>query len=64
MGWVVIQMVLSAFTAVLIYYTATRLVDRTAGLVAGLSFAVLFDTFRFSVFLLSETMFTFALEPV
>jgi len=61
LAWVLVQIVLSAVTAVLVYYTATRLVDRTAGLVAGLSFAVLFDTLRFTVFLLSETTFTFAL---
>lgn len=61
LGWVIVQTVLSAVTAALVYYTTARLVDRTAGLIAGFSFAVLFDTLRFSVFLLSETMFTFVI---
>jgi 4-amino-4-deoxy-L-arabinose transferase-like glycosyltransferase len=51
----------SAITTVLVYYTASRLVNKTAGAVAGFAFAILFDTLRFTVFLLSETVFTFAL---
>lgn len=58
---VLFHIALSAVTAVLVYYTATYLANRTAGVVAGIAFAVLFDTARFTVFLLSETVFTFTL---
>lgn len=59
LAWVLIQIVLSAGTAALIYFTGRRLVNSTAGLIAGLSFALLFDVVRYTVFLLSETTFIF-----
>ncbi|WEL20550.1 glycosyltransferase family 39 protein [Halorhabdus sp. BNX81] len=61
LAWVLVQIVLSAITAVLVYHIAKQLANEIAGLVAGFSFAILFDTFRFAMFLLSETVFTFAL---
>lgn len=58
-AWVLIQIVLSAGTATLIYFVGRRLINPVAGLVAGLSFALLFDVVRYTVFLLSETTFIF-----
>lgn len=59
LAWVLVQIVLSAATAVLIYSVGRRLVNPLAGLIAGLSFALLFDVVRYTVFLLSETTFVF-----
>lgn len=59
--WVGVQVVLSAFTAVIVYWTGSLLVNRSAGIIAGLTFAILFETIRYSVFVLSETMFIFVL---
>lgn len=59
--WVAVQIVLSSATAVLVYGIGRRLVDTTAGLVAGLGLALLFDVVRYTVFVLSETTFVFVL---
>ena len=60
-SWAVVQVVLSAATAVLIYYIAVRVINVAAGIIAGFGFAMLFETFRFVVFMLSETVFILAL---
>ena len=59
-AWVAVQIVLSALSCVLVYYTGTRLVERTAGVIAGLSLAVLWDSFHWVLYVLSDTMFVFA----
>jgi len=60
-AWAFIQVFLSVLTAVLVFYTAVRLENIVAGLVAGFSFALLFETLRYVVFMLSETVFITAL---
>jgi hypothetical protein len=60
-SWVTFQVVISAATSVLIYATAKRSVNTLAGLIAGLTFAILFDTFRFIRSPLTETVFVFAI---
>jgi 4-amino-4-deoxy-L-arabinose transferase-like glycosyltransferase len=59
--WVMIQIFLSSLTAVVLFWVGTRLVNQVAGLTAGIAFALLFDGIRYTVFLLSETMFIFVL---
>jgi len=60
LAWVLVQVLLSASTAVLVFYIGSRLTNRLGGFVAGLSIALLFDTFRYTSFLLAETTFVFA----
>lgn len=59
--WVVLQIAISALGVVLIYRAGTILMNRTAGIVAGLALAVLWDTFQWTVVLYSDAMFTFAM---
>lgn len=59
--WVLIQILLSSLTAVIVFKVGTRLVNRIGGFVAGITFALLFDGIRYTVFLLSETTFIFVL---
>lgn len=61
LAWVLVQVLVSASTAVLVFYIGVRLTNRVGGFVAGMSIALLFDTFRYTAFLLAETTFTFAL---
>lgn len=60
-AWAVVQVFLSTVTAVLVYYAGVRVVNVVAGFVAGISFGLLFETLRFVVFMLSETVFILAL---
>lgn len=57
-GWVILQVVLSALSCVLLYETGRLLVDRTAGLVAGFSFALVWEVFHWVVRPMSEPIFT------
>lgn len=57
-GWVVLQILLSAVSCVLLYETGRLLVDRLAGLIAGLSFALLWEVFHWVVRPMSEPVFT------
>lgn len=60
-GWIIIQVILSAFGCVLIYLTAKKIINRTAGIVAGGTLAILFDSFQWDVYILSDSIFVFAM---
>lgn len=60
-GWLVVQILLWALICILVYRTGKRLLDRTAGLVAGFSLVVLWETFRFALRPQSDLMFLFFL---
>lgn len=57
-GWVMLQIGLSALSCVLLYETGRILIDRPAGLVAGLSFALVWEVFHWVVRPMSEPVFT------
>lgn len=59
LAWVLVQILVSASTAVLVFYIGSQLTNRVGGFVAGMSIALLFDTFRYTAFLLAETTFVF-----
>lgn len=55
--WIAIQLILSSLTCVVVYDAGRRYYGQFAGAVAGGVMVVLFDSFRFSVYVLSETTF-------
>jgi 4-amino-4-deoxy-L-arabinose transferase-like glycosyltransferase len=62
--WGYSQLFLSALTAVLVYAIAKRIRDMKTGVVAALIFAVLVDSVRWSVEIMSETFFIFVIVLV
>lgn len=61
-AWVAIQILLSTLSCCLVYATARRALDRPAGLAAGLSMAVLWESFQWTIYLLSDATFVFAVS--
>ncbi|WP_229114764.1 hypothetical protein [Halapricum desulfuricans] len=59
--WVAFQILLASFGSVLIYKIGTELVDRQTGILSGLAMAVLWDTFQWDVYVLSDSLFTFGM---
>jgi len=59
--WVAIQITLSAVACLLVYDAGTRLINRRAGIVAGLTLTILWDTFLWTTLLISTATFTFAM---
>jgi hypothetical protein len=59
MAWVVIQVFVSTLTSVVVYDAGRQYYGQFAGAVAGGVMVVLFDSFRYSVYMLSETTFVF-----
>jgi 4-amino-4-deoxy-L-arabinose transferase-like glycosyltransferase len=59
--WVAVQILLIATATLLVFDTARRAVNLNAGLVAGISFALLYDTFRWTRTALSDIFFVFVL---
>jgi hypothetical protein len=62
--WVGIQMFLSALGCVLICVIGTKLVDFRAGVTAGFALALLWDTFQWDVYVLSDSLFVFGIVLV
>ncbi|MGB9931518.1 hypothetical protein [Haloarcula amylolytica] len=62
--WVIVQILLASLGSVLIYKIGTELVDRPAGVLSGLAMAVLWDTFQWDVYVLSDSLFTFGMVLV
>jgi len=60
-AWVAVQILLSALTCVLLYLAGRRLFSPAAGLLAGGLFAVLYDSFRYTIIVLTETTFLFTI---
>jgi hypothetical protein len=60
-AWIWIQFVLYGVACVLVYDTARRLIGPTAGLVAGASLAILWETFRWAIRPQSDLLFVVAL---
>lgn len=58
--WVAIQILLSVLSCLIVYATARRVLDRIAGIAAGLSMAVLWESFQWTIYLLSDATFVFA----
>jgi len=56
---IVVQKLAYAVATALVFDTARRALNLRAGVVAGVSFALLFDSFRFTEWLLPDTIFTF-----
>ncbi|MDS0282270.1 glycosyltransferase family 39 protein [Haloarcula onubensis] len=56
--WVGFQILLSALSCVVVYQIGSKLVDDRTGLVAGLALALLWDTFNWDVYVLSDSLFT------
>lgn len=61
-AWVVFQLVVSALSCVLVFDAGRRLFTYRAGVVAGVGLAVLFETFSWSIWLLSDTLFVFGIS--
>jgi hypothetical protein len=59
-AWVVVQILLSAAVCLVVYDTGRRLHSETMGAAAGMVYAGFFDSFRWSIFVLSDTFFVFA----
>jgi len=59
--WIALQIIISALGCVLIYRIGTELIDYRAGLLAGVALAVLWDTFLWDVYVLSDSLFTFGM---
>lgn len=59
--WVGVQILLVAVSSVVVFDTADRVLDRRSAVVAGVSFAVLYDTFRWTRTVLSDIFFVFVL---
>ncbi|MDF9745842.1 glycosyltransferase family 39 protein [Natrinema salsiterrestre] len=60
-AWVAVQILLVSLASVLVFDTARRVFDLRTALVAGLSFALLYDTFRWTRTVLSDILFVFIL---
>lgn len=58
-AWLLVQVVLSAATCLLVYLTGARLYDQGVGVIAGGTLAVFYDTYRWQIALLSDTLFVF-----
>lgn len=61
-AWVAIQILLSSLAVVLVFDATRRLVDFRSGVVAGLAMAGLFETFSWSIYVLSDTLFVFGVS--
>lgn len=59
--WVVIQILVSGLSVVLVYLTGASLMNRSAGTIAGIMLALLWDTFQWTTVLYSDAMFTFTI---
>ena len=57
--WIAFQIALSTMACLLIYSIARAHLDRIAGLVAGLSMAVLWDSFQWDIYILTDSIFVF-----
>lgn len=67
-AWIALQIAFSIGACYLVYEIATNHLDRTAGIVAGISMAVLWDSFQWTIYILTDAVFvvfvTFALWAV
>lgn len=59
--WLVFQVVLSAMSCVFVYLAASHLVNRYAGVAAGVALGISYDAFRWDIALLAETIAAFSL---
>lgn len=59
--WPIVQVLLGAAACVLLYEATRRALGDVAGVVAGLSLAVLWETFQWDVYYLTENLAVFAL---
>lgn len=55
--WVALQIGLSTVTCVLVYAVASAHLDRIAGLVAGVSMAILWESFQWDIYILTDSIF-------
>lgn len=60
-GWILIQIILSAVGCILMYFTVKKTVNRTAGIIASGTLTVLFDSFQWDVYILSDSIFVFVM---
>ncbi len=55
--WVALQIGLSTITCALVYAVASAHLDRIAGLVAGVSMAILWESFQWDIYILTDSIF-------
>lgn len=61
-GWVALQVLLSSAACALLFDAGRRLAGPTAGLVAGLGAAALWETLQWDVYVLSDSLFVAAMS--
>lgn len=60
--WIAIQILLSTLSCLIVYATAKRALNRVGGLIAGLSMVFLWESFQWTIYLLSDALFVFAVS--
>lgn len=62
--WVMFQILVSSLGCVLVYRIGVVLIDYRAGVVSGLALGLLWDTFQWDMYVLSDSLFIFAVVLV